>query len=80
MVHVRRGRQANIGLREERVELGGWVWLRVVMGRVLPLLVLLSVTVAARSASPTAAGSTSSVFYDSYVCVGGLGEGALQHV
>lgn len=50
------------------------------MGRVLPLLVLLSVTVAARSAPPATAGSASSVLHHGYVCAGGLREGALQHV
>lgn len=54
--------------------------LRVVVRWVLPLLVLLSVAVAARAAPPTAAGSTSSVFHHSYVCAGGLREGALQHI
>ena len=45
------------------------------MGR---MLLLLSVSLAASSAPPAAAGSPASVF--SYVCTGRLREGALQHV
>lgn len=87
VVHVRRGGQADVGLREERVELGGRVLLRVVallrlmVGReLLLLLLLLPVALAAASAPPRAAGPAASVLCDGYVRAGGLRERALQHV
>lgn len=62
------------------MELRGRVWLGVVVGRVLPLLVLLSVALAARSAPPATARAASSVLHDGHVCARGLRERALQHV
>lgn len=56
--------------------------LRLMVGRVLPLLLLLllSVALAATSTPSCAAWSAASVFCNTYVCAGGLRKGALQHV
>lgn len=55
---------------------------RLMVGRMLPLLLLLllSVALATGSAPSCAARSATSVFCNCDVCAGGLGEGALQHV